>query len=59
MFFTKLYKAFLEYIVVHYALAVLLRLLDCLTHSQKNVTCNIALKSTTYVKRNVTLHVTT
>ena len=28
------------------------------THSQKNVTCNIALKSTTYVKRNVTLGVT-
>lgn len=32
---------------------------NCHTHSQKNVTCNIALKSTTYVKRNVTLHVTT
>ena len=32
---------------------------NCHTHSQKNVTYNIALKSTTYVKRNVTLHVTT
>ncbi len=32
---------------------------DSHTHFEKNVTYNIALKSTTYVKRNVTLHVTT
>jgi hypothetical protein len=31
---------------------------NCYTHSQKNVTYNIALKSTTYVICNVTLGVT-
>ena len=50
--------AFLEYIVLRFALSALLVTLDCHTHSQKNVTYNIALKSTTYVKRNVTLCVT-
>ena len=33
--------------------------MDCLTHSQKNVTYNIALESTTYAICNVTLDVTT
>ena len=51
--------AFLEYNVVQIALSEESCRSDRHTHSQKNVTCNIALKSTTYVKRNVTLCVTT
>lgn len=50
--------AYLEYIEVRIALAEELCRLDCLIHSQKNVTRNIALKSTTYAKTNVTLDVT-
>ena len=50
--------AFLEYIEVRFALSALPCRSARHTHSEKNVTYNIALKSTTYVKRNVTLGVT-
>ena len=50
--------AFLEYNVVRFALAEKLDLLRRHILAQKNVTRNIALKSTTYAKLNVTLHVT-
>ena len=50
--------AYLEYIAPHFALSDKSCRSDCLTHSQKNVTRNIALKSTTYAVCNVTLGVT-
>ena len=58
LFRLYIYEAYLEYNVVCFALAEKLDLLRRHIHSQKNVTYNIALKSTTYAKLNVTLHVT-
>ena len=48
----------LEVDVVRFALSAEFCRSDRHTHSQKNVTYNIALKSTTYVICNVTLDVT-
>ena len=53
-----IYKAFLEYIEVRIALVEKLCRFTRHTLTQKNVTRNIALKSTTYAKINVTLGVT-
>ena len=53
-----LYGAYLEYIALHFALAD--KPCRSARHilAEKNVTYNIALESTTYVKINVTLDVT-
>ena len=53
-----IYEAFLEYIAVRFALADKLCRSDRHILAEKNVTYNIALKSTTYAKTNVTLDVT-
>ena len=53
-----IYEAYLEYIEVHFALAEESCRSDRYIHSEKNVTYNIALESTTYAKLNVTLGVT-
>ena len=50
--------AYLEYIEVCFALAEKLCRFPATYILKKNVTYNIALKSTTYVKTNVTLDVT-
>lgn len=50
--------AYLEYIALQFALAEKFCRFARHIHSKKNVTYNIALKSTTYVKINVTLDVT-
>ena len=50
--------AYLEYIEVCFALAEKLCRLPATYILKKNVTYNIALKSTTYAKTNVTLDVT-
>ena len=50
--------AFLDYIAPLFALSEKSCRSDRHTHSQKNVTYNIALESTTYVICNVTLDVT-
>jgi hypothetical protein len=53
-----IYEAYLEYNALHFALAEESCRSDRYIHSEKNVTYNIALESTTYVKLNVTLGVT-